>query len=266
LLNILAVVSLTQEAEKDEQQVKKFILAMSVAAAASVAFANNIVVVDFTTLPTTQGNGTTNSQSNTYDGEAGGTIGGTAVAELVCDFISASTLVPSGPLDFSVETTASLSGVQFTSGYAQISGHTLTEVQAYDTAAVLMTELNAATPAGNAQTIADFQYAIWNLMLPAGADGAIKDYTLDAAATANQVNAFAAVTASTPTAQTIADEQALVIYTPTAQSAGNQEFVGLNTPMVNPEPSSWVLLVGLGLLSLVPLVRSRLLSPALSRK
>ena len=230
---------------------------MLVTAAGSVAFADSIVVVDFTVLPATKGNGTTNSgQATTYDGEVGGTIGGVAVAELVCDFISAGTTVPSGPLDFSVETVASLSGVQFTSGYATISGHTLTEAQAYDTAAVLMVELNAATPAGNAQTIADFQYAIWNLMLPAGVDGAVKDNPLDAAATANQVNAYALVTAATPTAQTIAEEQSLVIYTPTSQSAGNQEFVGLNTPMVNPEPSTWVLMAGLGLLLCVPRVRS----------
>jgi hypothetical protein len=247
--------------------VKKFILATLVAAAGSVAFANSIVVVQFTTLPSTQGNGTLNSsQALTYDGEAGATIGGSAVAELVCDFMAASTNVPSGPLDYSVETIASLSGVQFPSGYAQISGHTLTEVQAYDTAAVLMTELNAATPAGNAQTIADFQYAIWNLMLPAGADGAIKDYTLDTAATANQTNAFAAVTAATPTAQTIAAEQALVIYTPTSQSVGNQEFVGLNTPIANPEPFTWVLIAGLGLLLCVPTIRFRLLSEPLSRR
>jgi hypothetical protein len=244
--------------------VKKLILAMLVTASGSVAFANSIVVVNFLTLPSTQGNGTTNSQNNTYDGEAGGTIGGTAVAELVCDFISASTNVPSGPLDFSVETLASLSGVQFTSGYAQISGHTLTMVQAYDTAAVLMTELDAATPGGSAQTIADFQFAIWNLMLPNGADGSIKDSPLDAAATANQVNAFAAVTATTPTSQTIAAERALVIYTPTSQSAGNQEFIGLNTPMVNSEPSTWLLMAGLGLLLWVPQVRSGLLRTVLS--
>jgi hypothetical protein len=246
--------------------VKKFILAMMITAAGSVAFANNIVVVDFTVLPATKGNGTTNSgQATTYDGEVGGTIGGVAIAELVCDFISAGTTVPSGPLDFSVETLASLSGVNFTSGYATISGHTLTEVQAYDTAAVLMSELNAATPAGNAQTIADFQYAIWNLMLPAGVDGGVKDYTLDAAAITNQQTAYAAVTAGTPTAQTIAEEQALVIYTPTSQSAGNQEFVGLNTPQTNPEPSSWVLMAGLGLLLCIPVVRSRLLITILSR-
>jgi hypothetical protein len=238
--------------------VKKFILAiMMVSAAGSVAFANSIVVVDFITLPATQGNGTTNSQNNTYDGEVGATIGGTYVAELVCDFISAGTVVPSGALDFSVETNASLSGVEFSSGYATISGHTLTEVQAYDVAAVLMTELNTATAGGNAQTIADFQYAIWNLMLPAGVDVGIKDNPLDAAATANQVNAYNLVTAATPTAQTTSDEQNLVIYTPTAQSAGNQEFVGLNTPMVNPEPSTWVLMAGLGLLLCVPPVLSR---------
>jgi hypothetical protein len=237
--------------------VKKFILALFVCGAGS-AFANSIVVVDFTVLPATKGNGTTNSgQATTYDGEVGGTIGGVAVAELVCDFISAGTSVPSGPLDFSVETTSALSGVQFASGYATISGHTLTQVQAYDTAAVLMTELNAATPAGNAQTIADFQYAIWNLMLPAGVDGGVSDSPLDAAAIANQQSAYAAVTAGTPTAQTIADERALVIYTPTSQSAGNQEFIGLNTPMVNPEPSTWVLMAGLGLFLCVPQVRSR---------
>jgi hypothetical protein len=232
--------------------VKKFILAMLVTAAGSVAFANSIVVVDFTTLPATKGNGTTNSgQATTYDGEVGGTIGGVAVAELVCDFISASTSVPS-IVDFSVETLASLSGVNFTSGYATISGHTLTEVQAYDTAAVLMTELNAATPAGNAQTIADFQYAIWNLMLPSGVDGGVSDSPLDAAATANQVSAYAAVTAATPTAQTTAAEHALVIYTPVAGFTSNQEFIGLNTPTVNPEPSSWILMVGLGLLLCIP--------------
>jgi hypothetical protein len=238
---------------------------MFVTAASSVAFANSIVVVDFTVLPATKGNGTTNSgQATTYDGEVGGTIGGVAVAELVCDYISAGTSVPSGPLDFSVETTSALSGVQFASGYATISGHTLTQLQAYDTAAVLMTELNAATPAGNAQTIADFQYAIWNLMLPAGVDGGVSDSPLDAAAIANQQNAYALVTAGTPTAQTIADEKALVIYTPTAQSAGNQEFIGLNTPMVNPEPATWILMVGLGLLLCVPQVRSRVRGSVLS--
>jgi hypothetical protein len=149
-----------------------------------------------------------------------------------------------------------LSGVNFTSGYATISGHTLTEVQAYDTAAVLMTELNAATPAGNAQTIADFQYAIWNLMLPSGVDGGVADSPLDAAATLNQVNAYAAVTAATPTAQTTTAEQALVIYTPVAGYTSNQEFVGLNTPMVNPDPATWLLIAGLGLLLCIPQVRS----------
>jgi hypothetical protein len=265
LLITLLVVSLIQEEEKDKQQVKKLILAMLLTASGSVAFANSTVVINFLTLPSTQGNGTTNSQDNTYDGEAGATIGGTAVAELACDFFSASTKVPSGPLDYSVETLASLSGVQFTSGYAQISGHTLTEVQAYDTVALLMTELDAATPSGDAQTIADFQYAIWNLMLPNGLDGSIKNSPLDAAATANQVNAFAAVTATTPAAQTTAAERALVIYTPTSQSAGNQEFLGLNTPMVNPEPSTWLLLAGLGLLLWVPQVRHSLLRTVLSR-
>jgi hypothetical protein len=244
--------------------VKKLILALLVTAAGSVAFANNIVVINFTTLPSTQGNGTTNSQASTYDGEAGGTIGGVAVVELACDFISGSTTVPSGPLDFSVETNASLSGVEFASGFATISGHTLTQVQAYDVAAVLMVELNAATPGGNAQTIADFQYALWNLMLPAGADGAIKDNPLDAGATANQVNAYALVTATTPTAQTTSDEAALVIYTPTSANPTQQEFVGLGTPTVNPEPSTWILMAGLSLLLFVPQVRSRVRRTMLS--
>jgi hypothetical protein len=244
--------------------VKKLILAMLVTAAGSVAFANNIVVINFVTLPATQGNGTTNTQASTYDGEVGGTIGGVDVVELACDFISAGTTVPSGPLDFSVETNASLSGVEFASGFATISGHTLTQVQAYDVAAVLMVELNAATPGGTAQTIADFQYAIWNLMLPAGADGAIKDNPLDGNAILNQQNAYALVTATTPTAQTLADEAALVIYTPTSANPTQQEFVGLGTPQTNPEPSTWVLMAGLGLLLCVPQVRSRVRRTILS--
>ena len=83
MLNISLVVSLIQEEEKGEQRVKKFILAMLVTAAGSVAFANSIVVVDFTVLPATQGNGTTNSQSSTYDGEVGGTIEGISSAGTV---------------------------------------------------------------------------------------------------------------------------------------------------------------------------------------
>lgn len=241
----------------------KLVLYVLAAAASPVAFAST-VAISFVSLPAMQGNGTTNSQGNTYVGEIGATIAGIPNQELVCDDFDATTYIPSSNIDFSVETISSLAGVNFTNGYAMISGNTLTEAQAYETAAVLLTDLEALpVTSGNAQAIADYQYAIWNLMQPSGVDGSDLDSPLDSNASGDQQTAYAAVLANSTSTQI--DEKGLVIYTPTAPYASNQEFLGMNTPTA-PEPSSWVLMASFGMLLCVPRLRFRLRSELLPRK
>jgi hypothetical protein len=246
--------------------VKKLILMLLVISAGSVASAATVYVT-FTALPATQGNGTTNSQSNSYNGEAAATIAGFAIADLVCDDFTNTTDIPSNPIDYSVETLSSLSGAMFTSGYAPVSGATLTEVQAYQTAAVLLTGLEALTiNSANTQAISNYQYALWNLMLPGASHGGMLDSPLTATANSDLISAFSAVQANNSATQ--ADEAALVIFTPTSQFSGNQEFLGLDppvsTPSSAPEPSTWVLMAGAGLFFCVPRVRSCLRSAAVS--
>jgi hypothetical protein len=247
--------------------VKKLILMLLVASATSIASAATVYIT-FTALPATQGNGTTNSQSNSYNGEAAATIAGFAIADLVCDDFTNTTDMPSSPIDYSVETLSSLSGAMFTSGYAQVAGATLTEVQAYQTAAVLLTALEALPiDSANAQAISNYQYAFWDLMLPGASHGGILDSPLTTTASNDLTSAFSAVQANN--SATRADEAALVIFTPTSQFSGNQEFLGLDppvsTPASAPEPSTWVLMAAAGLLFCVPRVRSRLRSGVVSR-
>jgi len=254
--------------------VKTFTLVLLIGAVSSAAFGSSTVFITFTGLPATQGNGTTNTQSNTYDGEAIATVAGIPSVDLVCDNFTNTTYVPSGILDYSVNTISSLtsspSDVDFSSGFVTgLTGESsggMSQTQAYDTAAVLVTELETA---GNtAQQIADYQYAIWDLMQPGASDSnnsSIKDSPLDTNASSYLQSAFTAATAATPAAATLADEKALVIYTPTSAYSSNQEFIGLNTPTSTPEPSTCFLMAALGLLFCAPQARARLRSAVLSR-
>jgi hypothetical protein len=250
-----ALQPVTFDLGRGKQAMNKLMILMILGATLHSAASASTVLISFTALPGTQGNGTTNTQGNTYNGETTATIAGVSSQELVCDDFDNTTYVPSSQIDFSVETLASLSGVDFTSGFSSISGNTLSQVQAYDTAAVLLTALDALTAnSGNAQAIADYQYAIWDMMLPSGANETFKDSPLDANALSDQRMAFAAVEANS--SATKAEEQAMVIYTPTAAYSSNQEFLGVDTPTATPEPASWVLLAGLGLMLCVPKVWS----------
>jgi hypothetical protein len=247
--------------------VRNTTLVFSILAASSIASASSTVIVTFTNLNSdVLGNGTTNSQSNTYNGETNATIAGIPSQYLVCDDFSNSTDVPSGPIDFSVNTIASLtsSNVDFAGGFVtgltgEASGG-MTQTQAYDTLAVLLTNLETA---GNTvQQVTDYQFAMWNLTEPNGVDGndsSITDNPLDANASNDLQSAFTAVTAATPSSAVIADENSLLIYTPTSSFSSNQEFLGLDTPgSPIPEPSTWFLTAALGLLLCIPRVRARL--------
>lgn len=245
---------------------KNLILALLITSANSVAFASTVYIT-FTNLPATQGNGTTKSQSNTYDGEAATTVAGFGTQELVCDNFANTTYVPSPPIDFSVNTLSTLtaSDVDFSSGFVTGlvgEGISMSQIQAYDTAAVLLTNLEIFATTG--QQIADYQYAIWDLMAPGADSDGMMDSPLDANAANYLQSAFSAATAATPTAATIKAENLLVIYTPTAAFSSNQEFLWLDPPAPAPEPSTWLLMAALGLFLSVPQVRSRLRA-ALSR-
>ncbi len=259
---------------------QKFILSLAVAA--GVAFASSTTVISFTALPggggwNGLGNGTTLSQSSTYNGEAQATVAGIPSQDLVCDDFTNTTYVPSGPLDYSVNTIATLtsSDVDFSSNFVTgLTGENangMSQVQAYDTLAVLLTELEALTVnTADSQEITDLQYAMWDLTLPGANDGSgVKDSPLDGAsagsgtvhaspgATADLQSAFTAVLNNSTATQN--EEKSLVIYTPAAGYTSNQEFLGINTPLAPvPEPSTWLLTSALGLTLCVPRVRSRL--------
>jgi hypothetical protein len=112
----------------------------------------------------------------------------------------------------------------------------------------LVTLGNIATPTGD--VITDFQYALWNLF-----DSSI---ALNSNQITDQFNAAQIVTATSGAnlVTTAQDAAKLVIYTAVPANS-NQEFLGLNTPTSAPEPGTWAFMAGLGLLFLIPGIRSR---------
>jgi hypothetical protein len=260
-------------------------------ASGSTVFASSTVVITWGGLPPTSGSGTTPAQTVTADGEVPATVAGISAQSLVCDDFNQQTNVSSGTVyDYSVETISNgLSGAMFTSGWVtgltgENGSNAMTQTLAYETAAVLMEQLAAlgTENSGNAQAVADYNYAIWDLMEPGASDnnaGVIYDganshnsTVLDTNAAGYLQSAFNDVTRQGTTNMTVAQvttaENALVIYTPTSSglnpSNGTQEFLGLNSPIGTPEPSSWLLTAALGLFLGIPQMRSRL-SALLSR-
>jgi hypothetical protein len=84
------------------------------------------------------------------------------------------------------------------------------------------------------------------------------NFTSDAGAAANSVNALNAVTGETPAAQNVSDEEARMVFTPTAAYITEEEVVAASAPVTNFGPSRGVLMAGLGLLLCAPLALAHL--------
>jgi hypothetical protein len=183
------------------------------------------VTVFFTALPATIENGT-------YNGFSTATVNGIPSQLLICDDYDDTTYMPSSSnliYDYSTLTGPDpLQYVRFNTAN-------------YDEAAVLVWEL-AETRNPSANTITDYQYALWNLMTPSASlvPGRV------ALEQALQTSALAMV-------DNPVDSQFLTssvynyirIYTPTAAYASNQEFVEYATPEPNLAwPAAFLLLLG----------------------
>jgi hypothetical protein len=205
---------------------------------ATAACHGNTVTMFFTALPSVQQNNDYNNANSTgeatYNGYATATIGGIPMQDVICDDFDHTTYVPSS--SNLIYYSSSLTGVEPLQ-YARFQG-----IQTYEAAAVLLTELGSqANPSAN--TVTDYQYAVWNLFTPGSAPANLTQQNLENAA-------LSLVHSDSPMAT--GSYSHLVIYTPTEPYAGNQEFLGLHTP--TPEPATWLLLLsGSALLA----VRSR---------
>jgi hypothetical protein len=184
--------------------------------------ADSIITLDVTGLPSTY-------QDGTYNGFATATINGIPNQLIVCDDASHVTYVPTGNMvyDFStVGGSTPLESVRFTGG---------NETQNYDEAAVLVWELyEYVTGSGSqasANTITDYQYAIWNIF-----DSGISTTTNQAALQAAALNLV-----KTDGAMLVTSVYPFVdVYTPTSAYSSNQEFMQFATP----EPGTLLLLAG----------------------
>lgn len=202
------------------------------------------VILYFTALPVTNFSPGPGFDAS-YNGYSTATIAGIPNQNLVCDDFTDSTTMPSGPWVYDYSTLGGSTPLQ----HAMYSGATLvttggavtlTQTKAYDTAAVIMYNLQsyvAGTP--TAQGITDYQYAIWNLFNPGTPPTGAPE---SGGSLQVQQDAYTAVLNNTTSAQ--AAESELVVYTPApVPGPQNQEFLGLGTPA--PEPASGALLAGL---------------------
>jgi hypothetical protein len=253
-----------------------FILALT----APVCFGNT-VIMSFTALPTTHESNTYSSSTNaSYNGYSTATIAGIQAEDVMCDYFEADTPMPSGPWTYDYSTIGSAgwaSTVQFETsetiknttgatldGVANNGSLTLTETQSYQTAAVLMAEMQTylnGNPSNPGNTVTDYQYAVWYLFdHNLSMNGT--SLTLNTNQQTDLFNAAAIVTSASQTNMqiTAADSAKLVIYTYPAGT--EQEFLGEATPTgAAPEPATWTIFSLLGLL-LIPGVRARLLTAA----
>jgi hypothetical protein len=168
------------------------------------------VTMFFTALPKTNENGT-------YNGFSTATVNGLPNQLLICDDYNDETIMPSSSnLIYDYSTLTGADPLQYAMfGKAK-----------YDEAAVLVYEL-AGIANASADTITDYQYALWNLMTPS----ANLDPGRVSQEQALQSNALAMVNNSADAQFLTSTVYAYIaIYTPTAAYAGNQEFVEYATP------------------------------------
>ena len=203
------------------------------------------VLIYFTTLPSTQMSSTYVVTSGDYVGDVGATIDGIST-ELMCDDKTDTTNVPSNEVyDFSTLTGSNpLAHVKYTSNET-FNGTVYTDTQLYEAASILLVNFSELTNP-SAQTITDYNYAIWNLFNPTGVPESGNPPSSTNGSTALQNSALAAVTAGTSTS----DYSRLVIYTPNYATGGTgQEFLGIGTP--TPEPNAAPLVGGMLLCGLL---------------
>lgn len=257
-------------------------LSFNLILAASACYADTLTMT-FTALPSTYMDSQYNSSASdaTYDGYVNATIDGIPNQYVICDDFSTDTEMPA-TYTFDSTTFGSAgwsSAVKFTStaGYsitnsgAAVTAYgvtigagateTLSQTQAYELAAVLLTNFDAATPglSGTAlsHTITDYQYALWylfeNNLTVDGTNEQLNNNSLE-----DLFTAYALVTSTSSLDQdtVAADAANLVIYDDVPKSAG-QEFLGLDTPVATPEPGAWMLTF-CGLFAFVPGVRTKL--------
>jgi hypothetical protein len=178
----------------------------------SACYADTVTMF-FTALPKTNENGT-------YNGFSTATVNGDPNQLLICDDYNDETIMPSSSnMIYDYSTLTGADPLQYA----------MFDKSKYDEAAVLIYEL-AELPNASADTVTDYQYALWNLMTP----GASLDPSRVSQEQALQNNALAMVNNSTEAQFLTTTVYAYTkIYTPTAAYAGNQEFVEYATPEPN---------------------------------
>jgi hypothetical protein len=191
------------------------------------------IVLAATGLPSTDENGNYGSSDATYNGFAIATIGGTPNQWIICDDYSHDTPVPSGNMNYELSTivgSGPLANVRFTGS---------NETQNYDEAAVLVWQLyeyvEATGSKALANTITDYQYALWNIFDPYSAATNPNGVQVNANQIALQAEALNLVKTQAAMLDTTV-YPVVRVYTPDPNggSNGSQEFM----QAVAPEPGT----------------------------
>jgi len=233
------------------------------------------VNIVFTNLPSTNYAGTYNGYTTATVGTTAGGTGGLAGQLLICDDEAHNTNVPSGvlPFDFSTINTASptITNARFTPTNSGASFSGETQTQLYEEAAIIL--YNFSQLAGpSAELIAQYQYALWNLMNGASTPNGQHEgfftssndpgnFNTDNTAAAGfelaakhelllQNSSGVGLSGSALATQMALDNKIygeLRIYTPTSYDASNQEWLQL---VATPEPATIgfasIMLFGMG--------------------